>query len=47
MLIDDALARRNALILAMAMGLAGANASVVILTGGLVGKIEHKIDLIR
>lgn len=39
MLIDDALARRNALILAMAMGLAGANASVVILTGGLVGKM--------
>ncbi|HUN11767.1 MAG TPA: MFS transporter, partial [Rhabdaerophilum sp.] len=34
---NDALARRNAVILAGAQGLAGANASVVIATGGLVG----------
>jgi len=32
-------ARRNALLLATAMGLAGANASVVIATGGLVGRL--------
>jgi MFS family permease len=36
---DDALARRNALLLAVAMGLAGANASVVIATGALVGQM--------
>lgn len=36
---DDALARRNAIILAVAMGLAGANASVVIATAALVGKL--------
>jgi MFS family permease len=35
---DDAAARRNALVLAGAMGLAGANASVVIATGALVGR---------
>jgi MFS family permease len=35
---DDASARRNALVLAGAMGLAGANASVVIATGSLVGR---------
>lgn len=35
---DDASAKRNALVLATAMGLAGANASVVIATGGLVGR---------
>lgn len=34
---NDALARKNAIVLAMAMGLAGANASVVIATGALVG----------
>lgn len=34
---DDALARRNALILAAAQALGGANAAVVISTGGLVG----------
>lgn len=32
-------ARRNALLLATSMGLAGANASVVIATGGLVGRL--------
>jgi MFS family permease len=37
--VNDALARRNAIVLAAAMGLAGANASVVIATGGLVGKM--------
>ena len=36
---NDVLARRNAIVLAMAMGLAGANASVVIATGALVGKL--------
>lgn len=36
---DDALARRNSLILAFAMALAGANASVVIATGTLVGRM--------
>lgn len=36
---NDAFARRNAIVLAMAMGLAGANASVVIATGALVGKL--------
>lgn len=35
---NDALARRNAYVLAGAMGLAGANASVVIATGALVGQ---------
>jgi MFS family permease len=39
MLIDDQLARRNALVLAFAMALAGANASVVIATGTLVGRM--------
>lgn len=37
-MFDDALARRNALVLALAAGLAGANASVVIATGSLVGQ---------
>lgn len=36
---NDALARRNAVILAVAMGLAGANAAVVIATGALVGQM--------
>lgn len=36
---DDATARRNALLLAGSMALAGANASVVIATGGLVGRM--------
>ncbi len=35
--VNDVLARRNAIVLAVAMGLAGANASVVIATGALVG----------
>lgn len=36
---NDVLARRNAIVLAVAMGLAGANASVVIATGALVGSV--------
>lgn len=36
---SDKDAKRNALLLAVAMGLAGANASVVIATGGLVGRL--------
>lgn len=39
MSIDDALARRNAIILAGGHALAGANASVVIATGALVGQM--------
>lgn len=39
MSVDDRLARRNALVLAFAMALAGANASVVIATGTLVGRM--------
>lgn len=39
MFVDDQLARRNALVLAFAMALAGANASVVISTGALVGRM--------
>ncbi|MGL5138647.1 MAG: MFS transporter, partial [Beijerinckiaceae bacterium] len=34
----DVIARRNALVLAIASGLAGANATVVFATGGIVGK---------
>lgn len=37
--VNDVLARRNAIVLAVAMGLAGANASVVIATGALVGQV--------
>ena len=36
--LGDAMARRNALVLAVASGLAGANATVVFATGGIVGQ---------
>jgi MFS family permease len=36
---DDRLARRNALVLAVALALAGANNTVLIATGGLVGAV--------
>jgi predicted MFS family arabinose efflux permease len=36
---DDRLARRNALVLALAQALAGANASVIVATSGIVGSV--------
>src|SRR5262245_6984067 len=36
---DDRLARRNVLVLAVALALAGANNTVLIATGGLVGAV--------
>ena len=35
--IDDSLAKRNALVLAVAQGLAGGNNTVIVSTGGIVG----------
>jgi MFS family permease len=36
-IIDDRLARRNALVLALAQALAGGNSTVLVATGGIVG----------
>ena len=35
--VDDRLARRNALVLSVAQALAGANNTVIVSTGGIVG----------
>ena len=35
--VDDGLARRNAMVLAVTQALAGANNSVILATGGIVG----------
>src|SRR5215475_12647375 len=37
--IDDRLARRNALVLALAQALAGGNNTVLVATGGIVGAV--------
>jgi len=36
-IVDDRLARRNALVLAIAQGLSGGNNAVIVSTGGIVG----------
>src|SRR4051812_28661724 len=36
---DDSLARRNALVLSVALALAGANNTVLVATGGIVGAV--------